>query len=735
MIISTLPRPNKVTDSKDEEYHSNWGRHVAGCLNSNLHQQYIATTVTHYEYFKGNQWLFDEDTELFLKDQETGNLNNRIQLTDNIIQPIALHHQGTVERMNISARARSFSPFAVSRRERHLNQQRNLARIANSSQVFGDTIKRNFLGVKSDAEAHQIHVDTYSDQHELTLNRFLKYMEESLDVERLKDQQAIPLYLAGINGIYAPIINGEYTAHTINPKMFGWDRSATKPDLTDASYWVYVTQMDTSELIEEYELGQQAQMIEEHLKTKNGHQTYVTNYGHFMNNNPQKMYVYRAYWRDTVRETRGYVKDRFGEISFQRINHPDSQYTDEHLVKNPDAPEDIKKKLGDKLSYTLLADTIRYCHFIPHEDIHSKHNLGDVVLQWGELEYSHRNRNMPNSAHPPFFLNTWFYHDGQVLAPVATTIDPQRMVNRYNSVIEERVSNANAAGTVIAIEGIDPSQGGISQMRSDINQGKTVAVEAARMGSVQNTIGQYQGDDMSEPINMFQLIGAIKQGVSASTAMNDGITGNAGGRDALGVVIRQQIEQGSIVHQPFYTGITRTIKDLYTDIANRAPKVYFDNEQKLISITGDEGAQHIKINRDIAYDFYRITIDLVPDREMQIANANQLLFTFMQAGLLDQKSVANLWGRTEPDEVARALRRHAVNVEKAKELQAQQQSQQLARLEQERLQDKQFGQQLEMEKILSPERIQSGKNQTEILKKNLDGQFGLQKTAMKENKV
>ena len=55
---------------------------------------------------------------------------------------------------------------------------------------------------------------------------------------------------------------------------------------------------------------------------------------------------------------------------------------------------------------------------------------------------------------------------------------------------------------------------------------------------------------------------------------------------------------------------------------------------------------------------YRIFIKRSESEEKGRASANQLLFTLLQAGMIDQMVFSNLYDRASPDLVAKALRTH-----------------------------------------------------------------------------
>ena len=74
-------------------------------------------------------------------------------------------------------------------------------------------------------------------------------------------------------------------------------------------------------------------------------------------------------------------------------------------------------------------------------------------------------------------------------------------------------------------------------------------------------------------------------------------------------------------------------------------------------MVGDEGLGRIQITKDHLLQDYRIFIKRSETPEQGINAANQLLFTLLQAGMIDQLMFANLFNRATPELVADSLRK------------------------------------------------------------------------------
>ena len=122
-------------------------------------------------------------------------------------------------------------------------------------------------------------------------------------------------------------------------------------------------------------------------------------------------------------------------------------------------------------------------------------------------------------------------------------------------------------------------------------------------------------------------------------------------------VVEAQIQRGSLVQEPFYWALTSILRQAYEHMATVGKAIYYDNPRKLAMMVGDEGLGRIMITKDHLLQDYRIFIKRSETPEQGINAANQLLFTLLQAGMIDQLMFSNLFNRATPELVADALRR------------------------------------------------------------------------------
>jgi hypothetical protein len=157
-------------------------------------------------------------------------------------------------------------------------------------------------------------------------------------------------------------------------------------------------------------------------------------------------------------------------------------------------------------------------------------------------------------------------------------------------------------------------------------------------------------------------------------------------------------------------------------------------------MVGDKGLQNITLTEDHLLQDYRIFIKRSESAEAGVNAGNQLLFTLLQAGLIDQVIFANLFNRASPDVIARELRNYnrlkmqaqsmatqaqQQGVEQGLQQQAQMQdqmAQQQQAAQQQQMGMEQMAHQQEMEKIAVKE---GAKNEREVAKLAVQSQESL----------
>lgn len=678
-------RPNRLTAKKDKVYHRDYAKWCLSAMSNFLYRKYINKCLVNWSFYKGgdNQWIFDEDIEAFFLD-ESGDVRNRLKWTKNVIKPMVQQYVGNAIRLSYDAKAKCISDYVINKREEDKKKLVALQNVAETWPFFKDIIKDHFPIQDTEFETAEYFDNTFVQDYEATINNLISFIAEEVNIDELKVQITRNLALSGL-GIYKGYeANDNYVAEATNPLFFGWDMSARKPDLSDAEYmyeWYY---MDVPSLFERYPslTPDDRAAIENYSINKNNQIHKIIN--GIYTQAAGKIPVYETYWKDVEKREYGWVMDEYGYPFYTMVNDPESKYTDKDLIEP--ATDKHKEEMGKKKKHTIFVDVLRYCIFIPQREIGSLE--GDIVLEFGLAPYQERNLYDPSNVKFPYKCYTWVYDRGEILTPLDDVIDPQRFLNRTLSVVESHLSSMRGTGTVISKSAVD-DRDGEADINRNINASKPIFVDTDRVGSVQNAIGTYGTNIGAGTLQMFQVIQQVQQSIQDVTGVNEAMTGTQGGSDMLVGVIEAQIQRGSLVQEPFYWALTSILKQAYEHMATVGKAVYYDNPRRLAMMVGDKGFKDLTITEDNLMQDYRVFINRSESKEQGITNGNQLLFTLLQAGLIDQEIFANLFNRANPDLIADALRQHAKDKAQAQNMAMKQQAEDGAqmRMEQANQQD------------------------------------------------
>jgi hypothetical protein len=366
----------------------------------------------------------------------------------------------------------------------------------------------------------------------------------------------------------------------------------------------------------------------------------------------------------------------FTKIGYTEDGDEKPKYTEADLIDPPNTAR-AKRLLKGKKSVTLYSEVIRCCKFVPNvgniKDA-SNNRVPDVILEYGMLPYMETDFENYCDVRFPFKIYAWSYLNGEVKSPIDDAIDPQRLVNRVLSVAENQMNNSRGSGYFIdrsAIDGVTTEE----EMITAQNQSKPIVIDAKLRG-VQNVVFPYDTTIRQGTMVMFNIVDTIRGMVQQSTGVNDALQGEAQGGDQLVGVTQMLIQRGSLMQEPFYNCIRNIMVQCYQAIASRGKRIYIDNERELVIITGDQGAKTIRMAKDIKNEDFRIFVKLDSAEETLVNAGNQMILTLRSMGLIDDIKVANLFNRSTPDQVAKALRETAVNKIEISRVEAEQQAQQ-----------------------------------------------------------
>lgn len=684
LLAHPADRPNRIETpeiGKDETYHLRYARWVVWTGSSTKHAKFLADYDINSNFYKNHQWCLDEDLDAFFKD-EGGNDRNRLKVTRNYIQPMVEQYRGNAERMTFDMKAVNISPLAKSRRDRSLARILAYNNVAKKLPGFDGYMRDNNMPLgKTDSEVIDVFTNEYSDKYIMGVNRMLKHSKEINGLDSLKGTFARDIALSGIAVVKPYPHGGEWMFKRVSPDRFGWDKDAQDPTLKDASYFFEGDILDTSTLFEMYQnIPDTARRAIEKQASSVVSNAQAGSKFFSLGRTP----VYTAVWRDMVRENFGYVTDEFGQRVLERIdyiapNQTVPRYTMADVIPYDKLTEYQKRVLKGGSTCFLYVDLWRYCTFIPGEIVPIRNNgkTVDIALEYGVIPYQEPDLYKPTNMMPPYKVGIWSYMDGEVLAPVSVVINPQRMINRFLSVMENQINNSGGSGVVYDKDLMDTLND--DEIISKVNRGEPVGVRAKGRG-VQNIFGRYDST-VKEAITAFSvLIDSFKNGIEQVTGVNEGVKGETNNPDQLVGVMQLMIQRGSIIQEPFYKAMADMFHGCYQSVLSSGRRYYIDNEVELSDIAGEDMAAIIKLSKDIRNESMRVVLVRNMDRDNERMMVDSNIMTWLQFGLVDQSLVSKLVGRATMEEALYHMREFqkqlAVQKRKAEEQAATMQEQQ-----------------------------------------------------------
>ena len=710
---------------KDDVYSAQYGRWCVGNgFNVFERVDHMNRIEINRNFYGANkQWSFDEDINVFLRDSNM-NETNRIKVEMNMVQIMGNQYIGNVKNMNFTARATSFSPLVKTRKEDKLVEMLYWTSIAqNSTPDFAQYIKKKFPIGQDEDETQAIFENVYVDHSIKAINGLLRYSEVVNKFDERKKFLTEQLFLTGAAIMKPYIANGEYLFKPILTERFFFDRTAIEYDLADADYmgdWDYLLSTD---IYERYDLEEESkQKLEEFIRSRSIIGTY---------NN--KIATFNVCWRDCVKTDYGYVKDEQGNVGLERINFTHEfeekpRYTDDDCINLSECTPwqlDVlgkKKTAKGKAKKSVTADQWRYCTFIPAEILglpviaENKSRQADIVLDYGILPFQENDIYNSLNIVPPYKVNFYILEHGDVYSPVDIVINPQRIANRVMSVFENIINNSGASGFVYDKDMVEDEE----ELMRNVKEGKPVGIRTKGMG-IPNATGKYDNTPSTGATNLSNIAQIFLSTIEKISGINDTMKGQNNNSQALVGVTQLMLERGSVIQQRFYESLEQLYKSCYQAIATSGKRLYCEQKKKLINIVGDSDTEIITIDPEMKLEDIRVSIKRVANPESERQNIDQqLLPMFMQLGLLDQLTFANLVGRASMDDMFEAIRKFA----KIKD----EQQRQAAAVQSQMAQQQQAAQQQQMQQAQGQ---QNAMVQNDNINKEKDRQAKLDDTLLK----
>lgn len=661
-LISDWERPDRFeTKSRDDIYHINWGRFSVANAYNLQHSLWLNQVDVNTNFLFDQQWILEEDKEAFFKDS-TNQSKNRIKVQKNFIKPNVLQYMGNAIIMDMNIRAKAISPRAANRREESLEELLFFTDVANnSSPEYANYLRTQYPIGNTGPETEQLFEHLYKDDFVTGINYFMDYISEENRFEEKKMVSAFDLTRAGIALLAYYVHNNEFKWRRVLPEQFYFDRSAYEPDLSDAAFMGYVTEMVPSEIFEKWN-----KLSIPEKKAIEAESRRMSNYN--VDRFGGKIYVFTSFWKDFEDQEYGYVLDEFDYPYLARINHTyqnelKPRFTDKDLIPVKSLNDDQKEVLRGKNKAVIPVDVMRYIEFIPHEIVSvpyldSMSLKRDIVLDYGVFPHQDTENEKVDSVQWPIKVATWVYHKGFIDTPINSQINPQRMINRYASVEEQQISS-NHGKSLFYDEGIiGDSLEGEDELLNNMYQGKPTGVNARGQG-LANMIGEFGSTVSKDTLIYEDLQRLMKESMDDMSGVHETMRGETQGANKLVGVTQLEIQRSSLIQEPFYDALARLFLQVYQATANIGKRVYVSNQRKMAIAVGDSYTKVLQLTDEYNAEDFRAFIYRQPDKYKQQQAVNEMLLLLKQGDLIDDVRFAQLFNNGTFDDVASAMRKYA----------------------------------------------------------------------------
>lgn len=718
LVIPTTYRPNRLTSIKDDYYHLHTARWAVWQSNNSKHKEHMMRREVNKNFYSPNkQWYFDEDLQGFLMDT-SGQNNTRIKTEYNLIQIMGNQYIGNANRMIINSKCKSISPLSSTRRELALAEMIYWTEIAKNSSVdYANYLKNKFPIGETIPETEGLFRNLYVDEYVKSMNSLLRYGGMVNKFDEFKKTVAEDLVISGMAVMKPYMRASEYRFKRTPSERFFFDRSSKTYDLSDAGFMGEWDLALPTDIYEQYpDLDPKKRLAIENYVAGNTSTWSIDG----------RIVIYKVYWRDVIKEEYGYVKDESENIYFARLNYDaysdKPKYTDKDVVDCSKLNKYQRGVVGKEKGIakrTVYCDQWRYCEFIPSELVGGytmtyQNQMADVILDCGIVPFQESDINSPDNMLPPYKVNFYMYLDGEVFSPIDIAINPQRMVNRIYSVLENMMNNSTGAGTAYDPDMIEDEEEFLVNMK----QNKPVAIRTRGMG-INNVMTRYDNTP-GQGMSVLSNIASIFAGqIESITGVNSAMKGQTEGADQLVGVMQLMIKRGSVTQERFYDAIEKIFHACYQAIASAGKRFYIANKKELIDMVGDEGATVISLSEDLNVEDFRVEVSRCLSPEDERKDTDTKILQFVQMGFLDKTRAANLLGRAYEEDLWSAIREtvREENIMKAamEQHQAQQQEQQAQYALMQEEEQKQGAQQMQQIQLQENEKERQVKKEGNVL--------------------
>ncbi len=697
----TRPLLTTPTNEKDADYDNRCARYYLSTVHSPYRDFYLENYASNVRYAAGghDSWGETQDVREFLGD--TDHPTGRLALKNLVLQPMLTRLMGAADGMSITAGAEATTVLASTRREQAMAKMLIYSKVAQAGPIMAEAYSS--MGVSPDeGETVEAFEANYRDEYVRAMNALLTMMGRHQRIAGTKRQAASNVALSGLFAWHTYTDGQHVEGDLVRPDEVGWDTSCRNPDFSDGEFCYTSRLMDIPQIGARYQASKEA--IEKLDKWAHSGSMMGDNWG---GDWPQKKpRVFTVYYKDRERVTRGYVvKEGAPHYCTIGVADPDKrgkkpEYTEKDLIEPPDNKYTAtwtEKEIKERKQVREVVK-VRYCTLIPWEYLPGAatgglkrkdrkelsrdklgllSNAGDLVLESGCWPYQPKEQE-GGEVMLPISFQAWSLLGGLVMAPLSAARDPQRMKNMVVSDMVYRMERAGVPTTILdsdATAGATVTQG---QVIDALKDGKPVFLKGTLVGGVQNAVSQVNtgpGHDFYAGWGILEQLDRIAQ---AATGIYDQNFGAPGSPNQLVGVKQLQLQQSSVMLRPFNAALLDGYEQVYRMNAQVGKRFYAARPWILSQWAGDMGAMALSVAKDLDSEDFRVTVRMTLDDEQRKKEADMMILGqggYLDRGLLDNSSAAQLLGRSYPEDVNEAARLFAGRMQQQAQMQAQAQAQ------------------------------------------------------------
>lgn len=668
--IAIRQKPNRLTEKKDKDYHIAYGKWVLAMANDRVLLYNIYKYIVNWNFYKGNQWIFNEDLEPFLKD-ENNDVRNRIRWAYNIVKPMVRMYTGNAVKATFNVRGYNVSKQVIDEKEIERTMRMYAHKVMDAMPLLQDSLKKEFNLGETPQETEEIFDNTFIDKTELRVNALFRRQERLNKFEWLQEENAKDLALAGVSVLKYNFNYGDMRWERIDAPYFIYDTGAQMQDLSDIDYAGDISLHGATDLMNYAQdlTKEEMNALEEYARFSMNMNTQYESLLRLFAPVMGKIPKYNLYWHDTEIKEYGYILDEDSGMYIKMlINDDATTYKSKDVVRRSELPENLRNNVNKEGIQRMQKDVVRYIEMTPSELINGA-NIDDVVYRYGIMPYDDFGADATYNNRLPYRIATYDYRYGEMLTPVDDVIDPQRMMNRYLSMMEAALNNVRGANVFYDKNIVADEEDGEAGLLRKMNQSKPIGVDASRYGgNLQNAVIPYNGaEGVSQANNLSAIVETMRRMSQNITGINDDMTGLGDGNKKLVGVQENNIIRGSLMQESFYSAISRLWISVYDCIGNLGRKYYADNKIKIVEILGKGAIDEITFTKEMKLHQIHVELRRVSNTQTEIDYVNGQLLQFLQMGLIGENQFARLYNRAEVDQVSDAI----IEYTKEKQMMAQ----------------------------------------------------------------